>query len=140
MGKNGEVWACYFDAKAGHPQDPLAYKIKAHNEEAYLRGQMDVEHYVGNLVADAVSGVISEQEVDTLLERDLGKWQAISFMVARRIGIIERECWDSDPKSVPLDDEQPLMEMTNKQHRDRLMDQLRGTKHRVVRVKKIRVW
>ena len=92
--------ACYFEGKEGHPQEPLAYRTKAHNEEAYLRGLMDVEHYVGNLIADVVSGVISEQEVHTLLECDLGKfgkWQAIAFMVARRIGIIERECWDSDP-------------------------------------------
>ena len=93
------MWAEYFDGKEGLTQGPLAYKIKAHNEEAFLRGIMEVEHYVGNLVADVVSGIIADQEVDTLLEKDLGKWQSIAYLVSRRIGIIERECWDSDPQA-----------------------------------------
>ena len=119
------MWAEYFDGKEGLTQGGLAFKIKAHNEEAYLRGNMDVEHYVGNLIADVVSGIIADQEVDTLLERDLGKWQAIAFLVTRRIGIIERESWDLDPKQVPLDDEQPLEETTASQHQDEILSQVK---------------
>ena len=73
-------------------------------------------------------------QVDTLLEQDLGKWQAITYMIARRIAIIERECWDADPTSVPLEDEQPLNEWSDLQHQGHIQEQIKASGHRVVRV------
>ena len=96
-------------------------------------GVVQPKHYVGHFLADVVSGIIADQEVDTLLEQDLGKWQAITYMVARRIAIIERKCWDADPTSVPLEDEQPLDEWSNLQHQDHIQEQMKASGHRVVR-------
>ena len=36
VGRNGKLWDDYFDSKG--TSDPTAYKVKAHNEEGFLRG------------------------------------------------------------------------------------------------------
>ena len=80
---------------------PIMHKVKAHADEAFLRGQVGILDYLGNLVADAAAGIIADEEVNTILDQDVSQWTGIAFQVANRISLLEKEAWGKDPKRGP---------------------------------------
>ena len=55
------------------------YKVKAHAKDMYLRGNLDILDYLGNLVADLLAGIIASDELNTILEEGASQWQGLAF-------------------------------------------------------------
>ena len=61
-GSNGDLWKLSAEKKVGRHK---VEKVKAHAEDAVLRGKMDVNIYLQNLVADAGAGCMADILVDS---------------------------------------------------------------------------
>ena len=92
------------------------HKVKAHADEAFLRGQVSILDYLGNLVADAAAGIIADEEVNTILDENVSQWTGIAFQVANRISLLEKEAWGKDPKEVLMEDDIDEPEITIREH------------------------
>ena len=108
------------------------YKVKAHAEEMFLTGDMDALDYLGNLVADLAAGIIADDEVNTILDDDVSQWLGIAYQVANPISFIEKECYEMDPKEVPLEDDQDFPEVSVKQHSEEIISQVGAMNHTLV--------
>ena len=75
--------------------------MKAHAESQVLLGQVDVEDYAGNLLADAGAGVIAEDAVETVAAHDVSLWETRAFLTAKRLAVIEASLWGDGPRMVP---------------------------------------
>ena len=104
----------------------------AHAEDADLRGQMDILDYLGNLVADIAAGIIADDELNTVLEEDVSQWQGIAYQVADRISLLEKECWDKDPKEILLEDDVDVPEDTVRQHMNNIIAQVGERDHELI--------
>ena len=79
----------------------VAEKIKSHVENQVLRGDVDLEHFLGNLLADAGAEVAAEKAIDNVNARDTCYWEGITFLTAKRLAIIEAALWQDGPRLVP---------------------------------------
>ena len=52
-GNNGDLWYMWEDGEQADNGTIQVQKVKAHNERAVLSGEMKVEHYLHNALADA---------------------------------------------------------------------------------------
>ena len=66
-------------------------KVKAHAEEKVLRGEMRIEDFLRNSLADATADAMAARMVEGLHCQEVEKWQAICGSIAWRLAIIESE-------------------------------------------------
>ena len=76
-------------------------KVKSHAEKQVLRSEVNLEHYLGNLLADAGADAAAERAVDTNGARDTSHVEAVTFLVAKRLAIIEAGLWNDKQHMVP---------------------------------------
>jgi hypothetical protein len=87
-----------------------ADKVEAHGEQAVLRGQMRLQEYLGNLLADAGAGAAAQVSVDSHAAQSMSIWASRVFLIARRWAIIDAEAWSSEPHLVPELPPRPRLE------------------------------
>ena len=100
-GSNGDLWCVLFDTIQSRQLCVEPVKVKAHAESQVLLGQVDVEDYAGNLLADAGAGVIAEDAVETVAAHDVSLWETRAFLTAKRLAVIEASLWGDGPRMVP---------------------------------------
>ena len=76
-------------------------KVKSHAEKQVLRGELSLEQYLGNLLADAGADAAAEQAVDNNVARDTSHLDAVTFLAAKRLEVIEAGLWDDNQHLVP---------------------------------------
>ena len=100
-GSNGDLWDTLLELIEAKHLTVTTYKVKSHAEVQVLLGDIDTEHYLGNLLADAGADAAAERAVDTLGARDASQAESITFSVARRLAAIEAALWDDKQHLVP---------------------------------------
>ncbi len=97
---NGDLWAEYLEGVKEAGADLNAVKVKAHMEpKELLNGKANLEHFMGNHVADAAAGAAAEMALEanaqaTIVER----WNQRAFLIARRLAAIEAWHWVNEPE------------------------------------------
>ena len=100
-GSNGDLWTALLDLVQAKSLDIHVCKVKSHAEIQVLLGEVSLEAFLGNVLADAGAEVAAENAVHSHAAQDLSQWEGITFLVARRLAVIEASLWDEGPRLVP---------------------------------------
>ena len=137
-GKYGDLWNEYM--RLAHPvpflaeaTQALARKVKAHNELAYLLGEICPIDFLGNLIADVAAGWAADSSVERLRLEAADTWTRRAYLIAMRLSLIESECWEAQPKLVPQPNIKPLpIPTTVAQATAKLLESVGKSKHLMV--------
>ena len=88
-GTNGDIWDTFIELIETKKLTVTTFKMKSHAETQVLRGEVDLEHYLGNFLADGGAEVAAEIAIDNNSARDTSYLEAITFLAAKRLAIIE---------------------------------------------------
>ena len=69
-GTNGDFWDTFIELIETKKLTMTTFKVKSHAEMQVLRCEISIEHYLGNLLADAGADAAAERAVDTNGARD----------------------------------------------------------------------
>ena len=100
-GTNGDLWDTFIEFIETKKLIVNTFKVKSHAEMQVLRGEISIELYLGNLLTDAGADAAAERAVDTNGARDTSQAEAITFLVAKRLAVIEASLWDDKQQLVP---------------------------------------
>ena len=89
-----ELWDILIELIEAKKLKVTTVKVKSHAEKQVLRSEVNLEHYLGNLLADAGADAAAERAVDTNSARDTSHVEAVTFLVAKRLAIIEAGLWN----------------------------------------------
>ena len=90
-GKNGDLWSALWELVQRKSLQINARKVKAHGENAVLQGKMELQDYLGNLLADCGAGAAAENAVDTCVAQHISEWETRAFLIAKRLAVIEAD-------------------------------------------------
>ena len=68
-GRNGDLWSFLQEIVEARSLRMDMAKVKSHAEKQMLLGELCVQEYVGNLLADAGAGAASEDAIDNSLAK-----------------------------------------------------------------------
>ena len=106
-GANGDIWGLIAEEhSARHTVD----KVKAHGEDRVLSGNMPLDEYLQNLLADAGAGCMAKSLVNDEAGKALEVMESRAYMIAMRLATLEAQAWTDDAPLVPIDAEEPEVE------------------------------
>ena len=131
-GPNGDLWDALLELIAGKNLVVVAEKIKSHAEKQVLRGDMELEHFLGNMLADAGAEVSAEQAIDNNNARDTSYLEAITFLTAKRLAVIEAGLWEEGPVLVAAPPQRArVAPPTKREAKSMLVAQIAQQGHRI---------
>ena len=96
-GTNGDLWE---EWEANLPSSLQVCKVKAHNERGVLRGDVCIDDFIHNALADATADAMSEALSDSPASLQVSKAEGMSFAIALRIAVLEREARENTAKEI----------------------------------------
>ncbi len=99
-GANGDLWSSWAKLDGSRSEPVHVTKVAAHASPVQvLNGSRCFADYIGNHIADAAAGAAAERALEEneharLVER----WEARTFLIARRLAAIEVWHWQNDPE------------------------------------------
>ena len=79
------------------------------------------------------SGCLTNPSAAGKMNSDFDDSAMPGHLVANRISFIEKECYEMDPKEVPLEDDQDFPEVSVKQHSEEIISQVGAMHHTLVK-------
>ncbi len=101
FGTNGDLWNLLLDTIQQRALQVEPHKVKADAEKQVLLGEVELQHFLGNVLADAGAGAAAENAVNNLVAQDVSQWEGRAFLIAKRLAAIEAGIWSSAPCLVP---------------------------------------
>ena len=87
-GINADVWAEVCKRKR---PNHIVEKVKAHSEAAVLTGDISIESYLQNALADAAAGHMAEALVNHEQAKAVQEIEGRAYLIAMRLASIEEE-------------------------------------------------
>ena len=110
-GTNGDLWCLLASIIAEKSLAVDVAKVKSHAERRVLLGEVELESFIGNLLADAGAGASAEHNVSLPSAAATSDWEARAFLIAKRLAYLEAERWDTQPALVPAPQPQQRIEV-----------------------------
>ena len=110
-GTNGDLWCLLASIIAEKSLAVDVAKVKSHAERRVLLGEVELESFIGNLLADAGAGASAEHNVSLPSAAATSDWEARAFLIAKRLAYLEAERWDTQPALVPVPQPQQRIEV-----------------------------